>query len=1056
MSNYLENNWLTKDHIDKIVRIKKISETKKILDAFNEEISIQQNELAEISEVLTILELSVLAQLKIKKNNNTKTTIQSLAYDYFSISSQFEIIKNIEYNFEYNLKILCFSYLAEKSEDGKKYFRSKREYWDQNSTLENSWLEEIAHQIERVFILLIVKEDWSDLEKINSIIKDLKDKQKENELNFFNEIEEDNKRGSAYLLISFYNLLTIAEKVSIFNMSGSPSTSELISDIELYFEIAIRNAGLSGNLSIELSIRLLETTLYRMVYNSIWRLSEFFGGNIEGYIQNMTRLNNPIFELLYPQRKSLLEEGLLDPVNRSIVVNLPTSSGKTLIAEFKILQTLSQFPGKTWVAYVVPTKALVNQITARLRKNLGQNSVELKIEKMSGALEIDTFEESKIKQKSFDVLVVTPEKLNLLIKQGIDDKLEKFLGLVIIDEAHNIEDPNRGIVLELLLSTIQNDCPKTNYLLMTPFIPNADEVASWLNPTNSKSISIGLEWVPNERVVGIFYPTGKARDWKIVYQPLITSHHSLVTEKKIEIMENSNYEFPISSMSKKRISSIAAVHSTERDAVLVVLRTKENCWDAANEIYNENLDLDNPHKDIVILQKYIEVELGSNFPLINFLRRGIGVHHAGLPEEIRLLQEILMEKGLLKYLIATTTVAQGINFPVSDIIIGSYHYPFKEMPSRDFWNLVGRAGRVQHNSIGIIGIATTSKKEDKEKTAKYLLTQTEDLKSTLVGMVRDAMELRDKLNLKSLSYIPEWSSFLQYISHMYRQSENLEKFISETRNIMKKTYGYSYLDEEEKQVLVEAVKAYGKELDKNKSLATLSDATGLSPEAVNSALGKMHSLGFEQEYWQSNNLFSENQYSNNLKDLVGIMLKIPEIKKSLKDIFNDDYHNEDRISQLIKIWVSGKSIKEIAVQIYGNDDVSTLTKLVTTLYSKISNFATWGLSSLQKLPTSGIDFENLTDIEKRAIQNIPAMVCYGVNSDEAILLRSNGLPRSIAIKMGEILRSSEQDIYTMSSNDVLNWLNILDEDIWNTIAYGEDDISGSDYKKIWKHIAGVS
>lgn len=142
-----------------------------------------------------------------------------------------------------------------------------------------------------------------------------------------------------------------------------------------------------------------------------------------------------MLELLYPQKDAILNQGLLDPAHSAIVVNLPTSSGKTLVAEFKILQSLNQFEN-AWVAYVAPTKALVNQITRRLRNELGQEPLSLRVESMSGALDVDSYEQAMIDSSQFDILVTTPEKLNLLIRRGLEATLDRPLALTVIDEAH--------------------------------------------------------------------------------------------------------------------------------------------------------------------------------------------------------------------------------------------------------------------------------------------------------------------------------------------------------------------------------------------------------------------------------------------------------------------------------------------------------------------------------------------------------------------------------------------------------------------------------------------
>ena len=91
------------------------------------------------------------------------------------------------------------------------------------------------------------------------------------------------------------------------------------------------------------------------------------------------------------------------------------------------------------------------------------------------------------------------------------------------------------------------------------------------------------------------------------------------------------------------------------------------------------------------------------------LDHGVGVHHAGLSDEIRALMEWLAETGHLRVLCATSTIAQGINFPVSSIFLASRFVPqgkqSVEMSPRPFWNLAGRAGRIDHDSVGVVGIA---------------------------------------------------------------------------------------------------------------------------------------------------------------------------------------------------------------------------------------------------------------------------------------------------------------------------------------------------------------
>ena len=134
-------------------------------------------------------------------------------------------------------------------------------------------------------------------------------------------------------------------------------------------------------------------------------------------------------------------------------------------------------------------------------------SLDITVEQVSPALEIDNIEAELLHQqdktKAFRVLVTTPEKLDLMLRQGWEAEIGRPLTLVIVDEAHNIQSMSRGLKLELLLATINNECQRAQFLLLTPFINNAREVARWLGGQNSEDISLALDWQPNDRVIGI-------------------------------------------------------------------------------------------------------------------------------------------------------------------------------------------------------------------------------------------------------------------------------------------------------------------------------------------------------------------------------------------------------------------------------------------------------------------------------------------------------------------------------------------------------------------------
>ena len=399
------------------------------------------------------------------------------------------------------LKMLAYAYMGEKWEGMQRYL--KEHHTMLMSATNSSWDHVLLAGIYKATILMTRKTSYDDIPQSKKIIADLRVRQKSLEEAYLNSIPITSRIKATYQLASLYHLAKSVDLVGEYMLQGTPD--DIDARLDFHFEKALSHSEHAGVIELDILLRLLHATFRKMTYNSIWVVAKRINSKVTEFVESVTRSEKPIFEFLYPQRLAILESGLLDPASRAIVVNMPTSGGKTMMAEFKILQAINTFGDNGKIAYVVPTKTLANQITSKLRRDLGVEPLNIRIEKMSGAVEIDGFEDSLISEgKPFNVLVTTPEKLNLLIRHP-EKSLAKSLTLVIVDEAHNLGSDSRGLNLEILLSTIKKDCPKAHLLLLTPFIPNSHVIAKWLDPRNPKSISMDLDWKPNDRVVGLCY-----------------------------------------------------------------------------------------------------------------------------------------------------------------------------------------------------------------------------------------------------------------------------------------------------------------------------------------------------------------------------------------------------------------------------------------------------------------------------------------------------------------------------------------------------------------------
>ena len=292
-----------------------------------------------------------------------------------------------------------------------------------------------------------------------------------------------------------------------------------------------------------------------------------------------------------------------------------------------------------------------------------------------------------------------------------------------------------------------------------------------------------------------------------------------------------------------------------------------------------------------------------------------------------------------------------------------------------------------------------------------------------------------------------WSQFLQYITHMYNQIHDIQSFSSEIDIILRKTLGYTQISKDKQDILIYAVKNYILRLDEKRGLSQLSDSTGFSFETIKTSISKLQKLNLSKEDWSHSNLFGNE---NKLKDIMGIMIQVPEIRSNLKE-GQDINLNKNRLSNIIKAWVNGEKINTIAERYFktGNKSVeNSISECYRRLNRDITYAATWGLSSLQRM--SGLNFEEMSEEELMQYGNTAAMIYYGVNSDEAILMRKNNIPRSISAVFGSKYKSIVKNIYSVTPADVQNWLISLDDRSWNEIIPKNRYINGSEYKKIWE------
>ncbi len=1016
-----------------------------------------------------------LEELSRPSGNNSILRDQAIAGSFraFEIQRLFPVPLSTRSRLFFVLQLSAIAYCGDRWSDLRRWYRENEKALIAPSVAGEKWDCRLLYRLFDCWVRLFRKQGWDDLDRVREIISGLRNDQKEHEEGCLKNGSDEVDRAIAFRLAMLYNWAKATETIAKYMLQGEPSNPFGI--LDKHFEAGIKSAAASGDAQHEVLLRWLHAASRVMVTNSLWWAMRSVNSRTTDFVKSLAyRTHHAMFELLPPQRAALLEQGLLDQAKTAVVVDMPTSAGKTLLAQFRVLQALNQFrDDEGWVVYVAPTRALCAQITRRLRTDF--EPIGLRVEQLTSAIDIDTFEEYLLATTDdcFNILVATPEKLSMVIR---NKKVDRPLALVVMDEAHNLEAEGRGLRIEFLLATVKRDCPLANFLLLMPYVDKSESIARWLAHDINAGHAISLSsapWRPNERIIGLYRAVANESvraGWHLEFETLTTTEKTLPLDGTHRVGKIKPIDVPRSKVIAKgaqtglglQTAAISSVVSARGTSIAVANRI-QTVWNMAQEAARNLPDLAEVSPDIRLVQNFLRTEISPNFRLIEMLEKGVGVHHAGLSDDVRALMEWLAETNSLKMICATSTIAQGINFPVSSVFLSSRFVPQRnysvEISPRDFWNLVGRAGRIDHDSVGVVGLAEGNKRNEQ---IDFVSRNTGSLASRLVVLIR---ELADQGNLSELSEVlwkDQWEDFRCYITHLWNEKKNLDAMLADSEQILRQTYGYNLLRNDPDQVnladaLLHATRKYAYELaDMQTGTSELADSTGFSPESVQAAIKELRSLDRMLTYadWAPESLFGS---AGRMGDLYGVMLKLPQFKNDLSELGGKGLaHN--RISAITKDWVNGKRIDTIAKEYfrYERDDEAgtrALTDACRAIYRTIVSSGTWGVSALSRM--SGLNFQKLSDIEKRRINALPAMIYHGVRSEDAVLMRMNSAPRSASENLGKLYREfANDDESRYSVGKARNFLKELNADDWHDARPQNATLSGADYKRVWEVLSG--
>jgi POLQ-like helicase len=473
-------------------------------------------------------------------------------------------------------------------------------------------------------------------------------------------------------------------------------------------------------------------------------------------------LSKPSFiKEFWPAQKLLGEQGIL--AGASAVVQMPTSAGKTKSTELIIRSAF--ISGRADVAVIVaPFRALCREITSTLQNAFQDEDVNINelqdVMSVSDedlaliALLTGTSVEQQLSRKS--IIISTPEKLVYLLRH--EPELAANIGLLIFDEGHQFDTGKRGVTYELLMATLKasvND--NVQKVLISAVMANANSIGEWLNGESGVEIQ-GNKCLPTVRSVAfaswktnlgqLHYIDQERADDRDFFVPRVIEQINLGKrgrEKKDRLFPSRNDNSSLAAYFGVRLchQGPVAIFCGVKSTIATICSLLVDC-------HSRGLSLPLPlaSSDQAELDKisYLSsLHFGGDYIFTRSIKLGILPHSSNIPNGMRVSVEWAMESNKAVLVVCTSTLAQGVNLPIKYLVVSSTFQAGKEISTRDFHNLIGRAGRSGHHTEGSIIFADTdiydqrlNPRNWKWQRALHLLDfrNAEDCVSSLMDLIR--------------------------------------------------------------------------------------------------------------------------------------------------------------------------------------------------------------------------------------------------------------------------------------------------------------------------------
>ncbi|PLR83890.1 hypothetical protein CVD25_22725 [Bacillus canaveralius] len=736
--------------------------------------------------------------------------------------------------------------------------------------------------------------------------------------------------------------------------------------------------------------------------------------------KHMERYLNEGIYLVWPPHKKAIEEGLFqDEING--IISIPTGTGKSLIAEHKIITKLKE---NKVILYLAPTIALCRQVEKNIAKVI--NVHQEYQENIFLLDDTDTFDTDDINDGGA-VLVLTPEKCVSLIANN--KELVEKCNLCVVDEFHNIFNGTRGALLDLLISRIA-ELSSCQFLIMSALIEESKEIEKWLGKLNDKKLSIvNLKWRPARTLRGFI-----AHPEISISNALKEAHRckkkSYTTSVKTQIL------FCVQDVWEKNKESAYIVDIPQKMNIRFELKKNNRGIEQWNIVgYGNDLSrqignyfaADNTvmifsqgtrhllgeiekHKKLGVKSNVVnefseaylvlaKEELGFESELVDGLKFGVGIHTQAIIKEEQEAVEDFFKVTKNGILCATGTLSQGLNLTTSAVVVNTTKQYSEEggkpLSKSEVINMLGRAGRpgFGQQSLGIVipqYPATTSEagfKLDHESIS--YLERVDGTEKTTSGFLNIAKEIANKeLNKEDLD-----NNFTLITNVLGEPTKTTRK------DLIKKTLATQFLEEKEIDSVSIQWKEWYEGFPANKELVLKAAAQSANKVSVIETL--LSSIDEEKLRMKLEDTSDEIILECFFKCIQKFDINF------IHENIDETFSNHIVMNQFLKTWVNGGTFIELAKVLnehgVGTLDLTKINRTNRTSVAKSIKISKDGIRNASHIANAYVVLLKLIVYQNRDMPEnfllLSQYIRYGVNNPNALKLRKLGLPRKKAIEL---------------------------------------------------------